>query len=86
LGEQTRKSRLAVDVVVVSPMMRALETAVGVFGTEPLGAGEEGPLLMTAQEPLEGQRAAHAAVSSRDVPPFVACELCRYQAPHSTQH
>jgi hypothetical protein len=86
LGEQTQASKLAVDVVVVSPMMRALETAVGVFGAEPLGAGEAGPLLMVAQEELEGKRAAHAAVSTRGVPPFVACELCRCQAPHTTQH
>jgi hypothetical protein len=61
----------------VSPLTRAIETAVGAFGgavPAPLG---DGPLLMLPQEAVEGVRPARPGVSAAGVPPFVACELCR---------
>lgn len=41
---------LGVDAVIVSPLSRALETAVGVFGGNELRPGEEAKPLMTALE------------------------------------
>lgn len=39
------------ELVIVSPLRRTLETAVGIFGrSEAWQAGEEGPPLMTAIE------------------------------------
>ena len=44
---------LGVDVVIVSPLSRALETAVGVFGGAELLPGEEGePLMALKSEPV----------------------------------
>ena len=65
-----------VELVVVSPLMRALETAVGSLGgATPAPSGE--PVLMASQSPLEGVRPGHDAVSGAGLPSFVACELCR---------
>ena len=63
------------QVVIVSPLMRALETAAGVFGG---GAFEgDGRPLMLAQTELEDERAAHGAVACVDSLPFIAFEGCR---------
>jgi hypothetical protein len=60
--------------VVVSPLTRAVETAIGAFGG---GPATSGPLLMLPQDGVEGVRAARTGASAAGVPPFVACELCR---------
>ena len=46
------------ELVIVSPLRRALETAVGVFGSvEPaVEAGENGPPLMTVIQSVPGVR------------------------------
>ena len=59
----------------MSPLMRALETAAGVFGGGPFeGSGRP---LMLAQTELEDERAAHGAMSCPDALPFIAFEGCR---------
>ncbi|GLC59301.1 hypothetical protein PLESTB_001472000 [Pleodorina starrii] len=95
-GRHVVATRLPVDLVVVAPLQRALETAVAAFGglhqRADHGNGNGGgdadgvdgtdgaaaaPLLMAAQEGLEGKRVERRAVSSRGCPPFIAQELCR---------
>ncbi|GAB4821241.1 hypothetical protein N2152v2_008287 [Parachlorella kessleri] len=64
-----------VDVVIVSPLTRTLETAAGVFGggdwAEADGAG---PPLMLGHSEEPGLRSARAAISAVGCPPFVAYE------------
>ncbi|EFJ33267.1 hypothetical protein SELMODRAFT_439299 [Selaginella moellendorffii] len=68
-----RKVHGGVDLVVVSPMTRTLQTAAGVFGGGERKPGEELPPLMA-----DGVGACPAAaVSSVGCPPFIALELCR---------
>ena len=59
---------------MVSPLTRAVETAIGAFGGGPASSG---PLLMLPQDGVDGVRAARPGASAAGVPPFVACELCR---------
>ena len=59
---------------MVSPLTRAVETAVGAFGGGPAASGA---LLMLPQDAVEGVRAGRPGSSAVGVPPFVACELCR---------
>lgn len=67
-----------VQLVVVSPMVRALETAAGVFGIEPAQCEFDPPTcLMGAQDAQWKVRTAHAAVSLRPGVKFVAMETCR---------
>ncbi|KAK9839328.1 hypothetical protein WJX81_008390 [Elliptochloris bilobata] len=64
---------LNVQVVIVSPLQRTLETAAGVFGA-PGGGG----LLMRGQDAAPNERTAHEAIALPACgPPFVACEQCR---------
>ncbi|KAL8131030.1 phosphoglycerate mutase-like protein [Apium graveolens] len=63
----------SVELVVVSPLLRTLQTAVGAFGGE--GCTEEFNL-----PPLMIENAGnsdHPAISSLNCPPFIAVELCR---------
>ena len=63
------------EVVVVSPLTRAVETAVAAFGGDspvPVGA----PCLMAARPEVEGVCTAHPGIAAGPLP-FVACELCR---------
>ncbi|KAL5714839.1 hypothetical protein ACHQM5_016746 [Ranunculus cassubicifolius] len=61
------------DLVIVSPLLRTMQTAVGVFGGEEY-ANEDGvkPLMVE-----NAGNSSHSAISSSDRPPFVAVELCR---------
>lgn len=77
LGEHLRRSPVHVEVVVVSPLVRTLETAVGAFGLKPWQPGTIWPQLMVETEHVMGKVYAHKAVSAEGCPPFVACELCR---------
>ncbi|XP_027931300.1 phosphoglycerate mutase-like protein 1 [Vigna unguiculata] len=63
-----------IDLVIVSPLLRTLQTAVGVFG------GGEGYTDRTDVLPLMVENAGNsnrAAISSLNCPPIVAVELCR---------
>jgi hypothetical protein len=76
-------------VVVVSPLNRALETAVGAFahsttnddggggGMMSNGGGGDPTVLMAARDGAAGHRVARGAVGSAGVPPFVVHEGCR---------
>ena len=76
LEQQERPLTASLELVVVSPLTRAVETAVAAFGGAcPAAEGE--PLLMVAQAEVEGLRVSRPAVSAVGVPPFVVCELCR---------
>ncbi|KAK7857048.1 phosphoglycerate mutase-like protein 1 [Quercus suber] len=62
-----------IDLVVVSPLLRTMQTAVGVFGGEAYTDGINVPPLMAANTGKSGR----PAISSLNSPPFVAVELCR---------
>lgn len=82
-GKESLVDRL--ELVVVSPLMRALETAVGCLGgdePETAVAASPHPPLMLATEAADDVRPGHAAVDQymgavRAPLPFMACELCR---------
>ncbi|KAG6762537.1 hypothetical protein POTOM_033045 [Populus tomentosa] len=62
-----------VELVVTSPLLRTLQTAVGVFGGEGY-TDRTNPLpLMVANVGSSGR----AAISSHNSPPFIAVEDCR---------
>eukprot|EP00201_Polytomella_parva_P001497 CAMPEP_0175072892 /NCGR_PEP_ID=MMETSP0052_2-20121109/20196_1 /TAXON_ID=51329 ORGANISM="Polytomella parva, Strain SAG 63-3" /NCGR_SAMPLE_ID=MMETSP0052_2 /ASSEMBLY_ACC=CAM_ASM_000194 /LENGTH=450 /DNA_ID=CAMNT_0016340515 /DNA_START=278 /DNA_END=1630 /DNA_ORIENTATION=+ len=70
LGRYIRRQKIHVDLVVVSPMTRALQTAVGVFGIpsssiEPLLVSPTSPLpfklLMPAQEAIHDKQSPQEA-------------------------
>ncbi|KAK8466887.1 hypothetical protein PHAVU_008G184700 [Phaseolus vulgaris] len=64
-----------IELVVVSPLLRTMQTAVGVFGGEVYTDGiSEQPLMME-----NVGHSDHLAVSSLNCPPFIAVELCREQ-------
>ncbi|KAG4954879.1 hypothetical protein JHK87_040473 [Glycine soja] len=63
-----------IELVVISPLLRTMQTAVGFFGGEAYTDGISEPLMM------ENVRYSdHPAVSSLNCPPFIAVELCREQ-------
>lgn len=69
-----KKISATLELVVVSPLIRTLQTASGIFGGEKLRDGEtKHSALMVAGV---GQ-AKHTPISSAAAPPFVACEWCR---------
>ncbi|XVE95141.1 hypothetical protein REPUB_Repub02eG0070900 [Reevesia pubescens] len=61
-----------IDLVIVSPLLRTMQTTVGVFGGEGYKDGIDVPPLM-AENAGESHR---LAISSLNCPPFVAVELC----------
>ncbi|KAI3933111.1 hypothetical protein MKW92_002267 [Papaver armeniacum] len=64
-----------VELVIVSPLLRTLQTAVGSFG--PVRYADEKdftPLMMA-----NAGNSYRSAISSSNTPPFVALELCRAQ-------
>jgi hypothetical protein len=75
--EHVSTHKLRVDVVLVSPLTRALETAVGCFGNHSSLPRNGDTLLMQQLTAQPGVRSAHPAVAAHSVPPFVAMELCR---------
>ncbi|XP_061359358.1 phosphoglycerate mutase-like protein 1 isoform X2 [Gastrolobium bilobum] len=64
-----------IELVIVSPLLRTMQTAVGVFGGEAYTDAIDKPPLMMENV---GQ-SDHLAVSSVNCPPFIAVELCREQ-------
>ncbi|RDX68480.1 Phosphoglycerate mutase-like protein 1 [Mucuna pruriens] len=64
-----------IELVVVSPLLRTMQTAVGVFGGEAYTDGISEPPLMMA----DVGHSDHLAVSSLNCPPFLAVERCREQ-------
>lgn len=72
----TTHIRNHVELVVVSPLLRTLQTAVGVWGGGAFLDGE--PPHSALMKSGVGQY-RHAAVSSAGAPPFIANEWCREQ-------
>lgn len=66
-----------VQLVVVSPLMRALETAAGAFGS--LGDNDRlgSPILMTAQNEVRDVCTAHETISCRPGIKYLVNEACR---------
>ncbi|MCL7026684.1 hypothetical protein MKW94_016046, partial [Papaver nudicaule] len=64
-----------VELVIVSPMLRTLQTAVGSFGAGGDADGKDVPPLMVAN----AGNSSRSAIPSLNAPPFVAVELCREQ-------
>lgn len=62
-----------IDVVITSPLLRTLQTAVGVFGGENYTDRMDSLPLMVANAGNSGR----SAISSINNPPIVAVELCR---------
>lgn len=62
-----------IDLVIVSPLLRTMQTAVGVFGGGGYTDGVDAPPLMVAN----AGNSDHSAISSLNCPPFLAVELCR---------
>ncbi|BBN16949.1 hypothetical protein MPTK1_7g10690 [Marchantia polymorpha subsp. ruderalis] len=64
----------SLQLVVVSPLTRTMQTAVGIFGGEDIVNGADaGPALMVDGVGME----KHKAIASSGAPPFVAVEWCR---------
>ncbi|KAH7567606.1 hypothetical protein JRO89_XS07G0102200 [Xanthoceras sorbifolium] len=62
-----------IELVITSPLLRTIQTAVGVFGGEGYADGIDVPPLMVAN----AGNSDRSAISSFNCPPFVAVELCR---------
>lgn len=66
---------LKLEAVIVSPLSRALQTAVGAFGGASCQQGDNDKILMVAQEGIPEKQIQHEAVSSAGCPPFIAWEV-----------
>ncbi|XP_062082702.1 phosphoglycerate mutase-like protein 1 isoform X1 [Humulus lupulus] len=62
-----------IDLVIVSPLLRTLQTAVGVFG----GEGYTDRLDVVPLMAANAGNSKRPAISSLDAPPILAVELCR---------
>ncbi|XP_071732338.1 phosphoglycerate mutase-like protein [Rutidosis leptorrhynchoides] len=62
-----------IELVVVSPLLRTMQTAVGAFGGEGSADANNVPPLMVANTGDSDR----PAISSLNCPPFIAVELCR---------
>ncbi|CAL0319282.1 unnamed protein product [Lupinus luteus] len=75
LREHVKRSGLSkrLELVIVSPLLRTIQTAVGVFGGE---AGSDGINALPLMNENVGD-SGRLAISSLNSPPFLAVELCR---------
>ncbi|KAI3997113.1 hypothetical protein MKX01_008957 [Papaver californicum] len=64
-----------VELVIVSPLLRTLQTAVGSFGPGEYADGTDATPLMVENTGNSNR----SAISSLSSPPFVSVELCREQ-------
>ncbi|XP_024018849.1 phosphoglycerate mutase-like protein 1 isoform X1 [Morus notabilis] len=62
-----------IELVIVSPLLRTLQTAVGVFG----GGDYTDKLDILPMMLANAGNSGRGAISSLDCPPFIAVELCR---------
>ncbi|KAJ4963645.1 hypothetical protein NE237_023584 [Protea cynaroides] len=75
LRKHVHSSGLAnsIELVITSPLLRTMQTAVGVFGGKGYVDGMDALPLMVANAGSSDR----AAISCIDCPPFLAVELCR---------
>ncbi|XP_010548825.1 PREDICTED: phosphoglycerate mutase-like protein 2 isoform X2 [Tarenaya hassleriana] len=75
LRKHVKESGLSkrIELVIVSPLLRTLQTAVGVFGGEGYTERVNAPPLMVTN----AGKSNRAAIACLDCPPFLAVELCR---------
>uniref|UniRef100_A0A453ACB8 Phosphoglycerate mutase-like protein n=1 Tax=Aegilops tauschii subsp. strangulata TaxID=200361 RepID=A0A453ACB8_AEGTS len=75
LREHVTKSGLAkkIELVIVSPLLRTMQTAVGVFGGGNYTDGASASPLMVEGAGNSGRQ----PISSLNCPPFLAVEACR---------
>lgn len=75
LRKHVRASGLSkkIELVIVSPLTRTMQTAVGIFGGEGYSNGVDVTPLMVENAFDSG----HPAISSLNCPPFLAIEQCR---------
>lgn len=59
----------------MSPLSRALQTAVGAFGGNVWQTGDPGNILMVGLDAVPEKQVQHDAVSSEGCPPFIAWEV-----------
>ncbi|DBA66794.1 TPA: hypothetical protein ACH3X2_001936 [Trebouxia sp. C0005] len=72
---QSLPTALGIQLIVVSPMVRTLETATGAFGAGlPQGGAD---VMMTSLEPREQWQAGHPAVALPPGIPVISHEGCR---------
>ncbi|KAM0932197.1 putative histidine phosphatase superfamily, clade-1 [Dioscorea sansibarensis] len=62
-----------IELVITSPLLRTMQTAVGVFGGESYVDGVDVPPLMVEN----AGNSNRSAISSLNCPPFIAVENCR---------
>ncbi|KAG8645798.1 phosphoglycerate mutase-like protein 1 isoform X1 [Manihot esculenta] len=62
-----------IELVIASPLLRTLQTAVGVFGGDGYADRTDSLPLMVAN----AGNSSRPAISSLNSPPFIAVELCR---------
>ncbi|KAI3945025.1 hypothetical protein MKW92_025870 [Papaver armeniacum] len=63
-----------VELVIVSPLLRTMQTAVGVFGNT---GGSADEIDVTPLMVKNGGNSNRSAISNLNTPPFLAVELCR---------
>lgn len=73
---KTSDARIKPEIVIVSPLMRAMQTAAAAFGGGKWQEGDTTAQLMTEGSEQKEISAAHSAIAQSEVP-FVAFELCR---------
>ncbi|KAK4751473.1 hypothetical protein SAY87_004955 [Trapa incisa] len=61
-----------IELVITSPLLRTMQTAVGAFGGEYSDGIDASPLMVA-----NAGKSNHPAISSLNCPPFIAVELCR---------
>mmetsp|Transcript_19597 Transcript_19597/g.54485 ORF Transcript_19597/g.54485 Transcript_19597/m.54485 type:complete len:244 (+) Transcript_19597:90-821(+) len=79
LHKHIRTINLELELIVVSPMTRTLETATGVFGTAECPMGGAVKVLMAPTGEAEELCEERPALYSDGCPPILACELVREQ-------
>ncbi|CAD5193862.1 unnamed protein product [Musa acuminata subsp. malaccensis] len=62
-----------IELVITSPLLRTMQTAVGVFGGDSHSDGNNTPALMVEN----AGKSRRPAISSLNCPPFIAVEYCR---------
>jgi len=78
LGKHVAAKGIKPQLVVVSPLTRALQTASAAFCSQPVAMNGAAPMVMMAKQAEKaGYKVARMELLANGAPPFIACELCR---------